>query len=82
MSEFKWTADNLISKKTATAVLFKPDKSFHLFGFKAENEYARLAEEGKHKDWYFFQRFKMQLYEQKVIPISQISILEDTFPFI
>jgi len=54
------------SLKTATCVLFKADKSFHSFGYEAENEYARLVEDEKHKDWYFFRRFKMQLYQAKV----------------
>lgn len=45
-------------------MLLKPDYSFHSFGYEAEQKYAELAEDKKHKDWHFFRRFKMKLYQQ------------------
>ena len=63
-----WVAGqkNLISLKTPTCVLLQPDKSFHSFGFEAEEKYAELALEDQHDSWYFFKRFKMSLYQNNV----------------
>ncbi|XP_045179839.2 heat shock 70 kDa protein 12B-like [Mercenaria mercenaria] len=36
------------------------------FGYEAERKYATLSEEDKHTEWYFFQRFKMQLYSKTI----------------
>ena len=57
-----------MSLKTSTCVLFKPDKTFNSFGYDAEEDYAELAsrETGEHKKWYYFRRFKMQLFDKKV----------------
>jgi hypothetical protein len=54
------------SLKTSTTVLLKPDKTFHSFGYEAEDKYAELAEDGTHQDWYYFRRFKMMLFGQQV----------------
>ncbi|XP_033742404.1 heat shock 70 kDa protein 12B-like [Pecten maximus] len=69
VSNMTWTAGsgNLLSLKTSTCILFKPDGSFHSFGFDAEDKYADLLETQKHGSWYFFRRFKMSLYEQQNI---------------
>ena len=63
-----WVAGqkNLISLKTPTCVLLKPDKSFHSFGYAAEEKYAELALDDEHDSWYFFKRFKMSLYNNTV----------------
>ncbi|XP_062588856.1 heat shock 70 kDa protein 12B-like [Saccostrea cucullata] len=55
---------SFISYKTSTCVLFDPQGEFHSFGFDAEEHYYNLAEKGIHRDWYYFRRFKMWLYEQ------------------
>lgn len=62
-----WVAgsEKLISLKTPTCVLLKPDKEFHSFGFEAENKYSELTEDDEHHGWYMFRRFKMMLYETK-----------------
>ena len=63
-----------MSLKTSTCVLFKPDKTFHSFGYEAEEHYGELAadaEMGEHKQWYYFRRFKMQLFDKKVCIILQ-----------
>jgi hypothetical protein len=50
-----------------TTILIRPDgKTIDSFGFDAESRYAELAEDGEHKDWYFFKRFKMQLFDKIV----------------
>ena len=55
----------LSSLKTATCVLLTPTKEFESFGYEAESRFARLAEE-ELKGWYFFRRFKMALYDDRV----------------
>lgn len=40
-------------------VLFNFDKIFNLFGYKVEEDYLSLVENGQYKDWYFFKRIKM-----------------------
>ncbi|WAQ99136.1 HS12A-like protein [Mya arenaria] len=54
----------LTSWKTPTTVLLEPDKSFHSFGYEAEEKYIELAEDEKHQDWFYFQRFKMLLHDK------------------
>ncbi|XP_052816570.1 heat shock 70 kDa protein 12A-like isoform X2 [Mya arenaria] len=62
-----WNAgtEKLISLKTPTCVLLNPQKEFAAFGYDAENKYANLAEDNKHKEWMFFRRFKMLLHNNK-----------------
>ncbi|OWF52450.1 heat shock 70 kDa protein 12A-like [Mizuhopecten yessoensis] len=75
VSNMNWTAasGNLLSLKTSTCILFKPDGSFHSFGFDAEDKYADLLDQQKHQSWYFFRRFKMSLYEQDITRTMKIS---------
>ncbi|XP_060585384.1 heat shock 70 kDa protein 12A-like [Ruditapes philippinarum] len=74
-----WVAGSqqLISLKCPSTVLLKPDKTFHSFGFEAENKYMDLADDSKHHSWYLFRRFKMTLYETTNLkldtPIEDIS---------
>ena len=58
----------MVNLKTPTYVLFDPDQNFANFGYDAETQYAELADEGTdtHKDWFYFRRFKMQLFDNKV----------------
>ena len=62
-----------MSLKTSTCVLFDPDQKFAKFGYEAETQYGELAAEGTdtHKDWYYFRRFKMQLFDNKVYTYEQ-----------
>ena len=59
--------------KTSTCVLFDPDQNFANFGYDAEAQYDDLAAEGTdtHKDWFYFRRFKMQLFDIKVYTHEQ-----------
>ncbi|XP_062596442.1 heat shock 70 kDa protein 12B-like [Saccostrea cucullata] len=67
ISACNWIAGNqsLISLKTPSVVLLKPDKTFHSFGYEAENKYATLAEDDEHEGWLYFRRFKMTLHKNK-----------------
>ncbi|KAK3588036.1 hypothetical protein CHS0354_012082 [Potamilus streckersoni] len=59
--------EGLVTDKTPTSILFKPDGDFHSFGYDAENKYVELAEEDEHKNWHYFSRFKMKLHGQAKI---------------
>lgn len=54
---------NLISLKTQTCVLLNDDAELMSFGFDAENKYGKLAET-REKNYFFFRRFKMNLYQK------------------
>ena len=59
-------ASSMIYNKTSTCILFDEDKRFSKFGFEAEAKYIDLTMEKENKDWYFFRRFKMTLYNKQV----------------
>ncbi|XP_061181125.1 heat shock 70 kDa protein 12B-like [Saccostrea echinata] len=72
-----WTGEGAqtMSPKAPSSVLLNPDKTFHSFGYKAEEEYASLVENEEHQDWYFFTNIKMRLlYKEKV---SRSDSIED-----
>lgn len=56
----------LMSIKTPTCVLLKPDGEFDSFGYTAENRYYSLVERQQHTEWRLFQRFKMMLLAEQV----------------
>ncbi|XP_060559750.1 heat shock 70 kDa protein 12A-like [Ruditapes philippinarum] len=62
----QWTGlKSAVSLKGPTSILINPDgQTIDSFGFDAEDKYAELVEKGQHNDWYFFKRFKMQLYDK------------------
>ncbi|XP_069130064.1 heat shock 70 kDa protein 12B-like [Argopecten irradians] len=65
----------LMSLKTSTCLLFKPNEDFHSFGFEAEDKYSDLALDGEQEGWRYFRRFKMKLYENRCL--SRSFTLED-----
>ncbi|XP_021373556.1 heat shock 70 kDa protein 12B-like [Mizuhopecten yessoensis] len=69
ISANNWTAGSggLISLKTSTCVLFKPNGDVHSFGFEAEDKYSDLSLDGEQDGWHYFRRFKMKLYENKCL---------------
>ena len=52
--------------KVPTALLLKPDGSFHSFGHEALNHYNIEIEEEEQKHWIYFSRFKMKLHHTAV----------------
>lgn len=58
---------SMMYNKTSTCILFHKDKKFNKFGFEAEAKYMDLILDKEQKDWFFFRRFKMSLYEIQVI---------------
>ncbi|XP_052779593.1 heat shock 70 kDa protein 12A-like [Mya arenaria] len=68
-------AGKLISLKTSTSVLLNTDGKFDSFGFEAEDRYASKAEDGEHKGWRLFRRFKMVLHNNK--DLSRATTVKD-----
>ena len=52
--------------KTPTCVLLNPDGSFSKFGHAAVETYAKQLAKGNNKDFIYFERFKLVLYNTKV----------------
>lgn len=59
----KWS-QSLKSHKTPTCALFNKDKKLVAFGFEAEKQFTELTDDDKHQDYYYFQRFKMNLFTE------------------
>lgn len=58
---------SLMSLKTPTCVLIRKENTqFESFGYEAENSYADIVIEGDAENYYFFNRFKMMLYQREV----------------
>lgn len=60
----------LTTGKTPTCLLLKPDKTFYKFGYEAVKEYTKLVENDQHKKYYYFEKFKMTLYEEKKLSLK------------
>jgi hypothetical protein len=54
------------SLKTPTCLLLDIKKELVSFGYEAENNYSDIVIDRKQNGYFFFQRFKMQLYKNKV----------------
>ena len=56
-----------MSLKAPTTVLIEPDgKTLKSFGYAAETEFADLTSGNKHREYYYFKRFKMMLDGRQV----------------
>jgi hypothetical protein len=54
-----------------TTILIEPDgRTLHSFGYDAENKYIDLIQDEEQEHWYYFERFKMKLYDQQVTIIE------------
>ena len=54
------------TSKTPTCLLLNKDQSFDSFGYKAVEKYAHLRSVYEEKEFFFFQNFKMKLFEVRV----------------
>ena len=54
--------------KEPTCVLFNENERFDSFGYEAEEKYKEIAIDGEEEvsKWFFFERFKMKLHNEKV----------------
>ncbi|XP_052794098.1 heat shock 70 kDa protein 12A-like [Mya arenaria] len=72
----QWSGGHHVSLKAPTTVLIKPDgKTLEAFGYEAEDKYAKLADDNKHRTHYYFKLFKMMLYGK--IGLTRDIMLED-----
>ncbi|XP_076071251.1 heat shock 70 kDa protein 12A-like [Mytilus galloprovincialis] len=69
--------DGGLRYKAPTSVLFRPNKTFHSFGFDAENYYYANSDTVDFKEWYFFKHFRTKLYINKD-QITHNTIIEDS----
>ena len=72
-----WNSGNIISYKAPTCILLTPDgENVEAFGYDAETKYSALIQENKHNDYYFFNRFKMELHKslEQVLHIKQLKL--------
>ena len=58
--------------KTPTCLLLRPDGQFEAFGFEAVSRYNDLADD-EATNYYYYDRFKMKLYNNKVSLCFNIS---------
>ncbi|XP_063416315.1 heat shock 70 kDa protein 12A-like [Mytilus trossulus] len=72
-----WEREGGLSYKAPTSVLFRPNKTFHSFGFEAEKYYHEHSDNIDFKEWYFYKHFKMKLYTDKD-ELTQDTIIEDS----
>lgn len=63
-----WNAGSArhFSLKTPTCLLLNDKEKLESFGYEAENRYSEISMDHKQNEYLFFQRFKMQLYNNKV----------------
>ena len=71
---YNWSEGRTQVPKTPTSILFTPRRDFNSFGHEAEKKYAELSNSGEYKSWYFFKRFKLTLYDNKVSLIPSIHL--------
>ncbi|KAK3603239.1 hypothetical protein CHS0354_007569 [Potamilus streckersoni] len=72
----QWIGGEHLSPKAPTTVLIRPDgTTLEAFGYAAEDRYAELVEEGQHKLWYYFKRFKMKIFDN--LELSRYTMIED-----
>ena len=61
--------------KIPTAVLFNNKEELTDFGTLAVKKYCELKEEEEDGEFYFFQNFKMELYDEKVISLILFRVM-------
>ncbi|XP_063447377.1 heat shock 70 kDa protein 12A-like [Mytilus trossulus] len=65
----------LLSLKTPTCLLLNNKKELDSFGYEAENKYADIVMDDEQDNYYYFQRFKMNLHNNT--KIKSHMVLED-----
>lgn len=65
----KWHSSTtaIESIKTPTCLLLSKNKTTYAFDYEAEEKYESIVINGKADQYYFFQRFKMELHNNQVI---------------
>jgi len=68
--------------KTPTCVLLSPDGNFYKFGHAAVEAYAKHLAKGDNKDFIYFERFKLVLYNTKVSALFMLFSSKLQSPFV
>ena len=70
----EWGSDQGYSTlKRPTCLLLNPDQSFNSFGYEVQDRFAELEEE-QAQEFYFFEHFKMILYNSDVSPFPESNL--------
>ncbi|KAH3712393.1 hypothetical protein DPMN_072093 [Dreissena polymorpha] len=68
-----WRESSLLSNKGPTCILINPDgQTLGKFGYEAETYYSELCTKGLQKDYYYFHRFKMMLWDKVMTTDAQV----------
>ena len=59
-------SDGTTGSKIPTAILFDDKQKFVAFGKDAVNQFTQIQKEEKARDFFYFHKFKMNLYREKV----------------
>ena len=62
----KWRDGVPTDGKIPSCILFDKEQKFIAFGNEAIDKYQELVMDEEHKDYYYFEKFKMVLYGEKV----------------
>lgn len=81
MNQIEYIHNTGILQPEELRILFDKNKNFKAFGFKAEEEYGIHCEEGNGCEWYFFQGYKLALYEEMHIRQNKMITDEQGQPF-
>lgn len=81
ISTFSWKSktDGFQHFKTLSAVLMNPDGEVQSIGYDAEYHYINILSDHERQEWFYFQNFKMRLYDQKVVSAS-LSVYNTSIP--
>lgn len=62
-----WAHNSGLSAKAPSAILIGPGKQVVAFGYEAQLMYANLVENSRESDYFYFNKFKLILYNKQVL---------------
>ena len=69
----EWQDGTISHGKVPAAILFDENEEFLAFGNEARDKYGDVLSDGEGDKYYFFQNFKMQLYEEVCKYLNAVS---------
>lgn len=61
-----WIGGKVVILKIFIVFFFDANKEIKVFGYEVEDQYIEFVREEEYEDYYFFYRFKMIFYLEKV----------------
>lgn len=61
-----WTGTNQVNVKCPTCILLDQKKDCIAFGFEAKEKFKEVLKNKEQNEYYFFEKFKMNLYSEQV----------------